>query len=178
MKNRWKLRASVLMLVSLMAMTTLSVAAEVGTAEDPLVTLSYLQQTFLDTLMGKVDVAIAQRDAELNAEIDEKIATVQGSLEESGTTTTPSNDTFAVVTLSQGQVLYGDIGCEVMLRVGTATCVASGSPGLIDQTSGSIIESGTALTKNHLCMMTIENRGVQATAATVKLMVRGGYTIG
>ena len=27
---------------------------------------------------------------------------------------------FAVVTLSKGQVLTGDIGCEVMLRVGTA----------------------------------------------------------
>ena len=40
------------------------------------------------------------------------------------------------------------------------------------------LESGKALVKNHLYMMTISDRGVRATAATVKLLVRGGYTIG
>ena len=36
---------------------------------------------------------------------------------------------------------------------------------------------GGALVQNHLYMMTIEGRGVKATAATTKLLVRGGYTI-
>ena len=34
-------------------------------------------------------------------------------------------DSFTVVTLSSGQVLYGQIGCEVMLRVGSASCVSA-----------------------------------------------------
>ena len=36
---------------------------------------------------------------------------------------------------------------------------------------------GGALTANHLYMATIADRTVQATAATVKLLVRGEYTV-
>ena len=52
------------------------------------------------------------------------------------------------------------------------------SPGLIDQSSASVLNNNGALVQNHLYMMTIEGRGVKATAATTKLMVRGSYTIG
>ena len=69
------------------------------------------------------------------------------------------------------------MGTEVMLRVGTASCAASSAPGLIDTTTAGVIDHGAALTKNHLYMMTIEDRGVKATAATVKMLVRGSYTI-
>jgi hypothetical protein len=86
-------------------------------------------------------------------------------------------NTFTVVTLTQGQILTGDIGCEVMLRVGTAACVSPSAPGLIDETSAGTLNNGSALEKNHLYMMTIEGRGVQATAATTKLLVRGTYTV-
>ncbi|WP_409968606.1 hypothetical protein RFF05_01055 [Bengtsoniella intestinalis] len=172
-KNRWKFRAMVLMMVSAVACMSVSVLATVGTSDDPLVTLSYLQQTFWTSVVEQIDSAIGARDAELNAEIADKLSGVTTS---EGTTTS-STDAFTVVTLTQGQVLYGDIGCEVMLRVGTATCVASASPGLINQTDGTIIYGGDELAKNDLCMMTIEDRGVKATAATVKLMVRGDYWV-
>ena len=82
-----------------------------------------------------------------------------------------------LVTLSSGQTLTGDIGCEVMLRVGTATCVAPSAPGLIDESAGSTLSNGGSLVQNHLYMMTVEGRGVKATAATTKLLVRGSYTI-
>ena len=64
-----------------------------------------------------------------------------------------------------------------MLRVGTASCVASSAPGLIDETDAVTLAGGKALVQNHLYMMTVEGRGVRATAATVKLLVRGGYTV-
>lgn len=174
-KNRWKLRAVVLMLVSAISCMSVSVMATVGTSDDPLITLSYLQQTFWNSIVEQIDSTISARDADINAQVADKLSGVSTS--GSTGTVTSSTDAFTVVTLTQGQVLYGDIGCEVMLRVGTATCVATSSPGLINQTDGSVIESGSALEKNDLCMMTIENRGVKATAATVKLMVRGSYTI-
>lgn len=60
-----------------------------------------------------------------------------------------------------------------MLRVGAAVCVASSSPGLIDETTAGTLNNGGALAQNHLYMMTIEGRGVKATAATTKLLVRG-----
>lgn len=154
MKNRWFLRALVLLLISAVTMVTFSAAAEAGSSGDPLVTLSYLNDTYLPKILSQVDA---------------KLGNQSGS---SGTA-----DTFAVATLTKGQVLQGDIGCEVLLRVGTAACSAASSPGLIDETAGGTIENGAALVKNHLYMMTIEGRGVKATAATVKVMVRGSYTI-
>ena len=105
--------------------------------------------------------------------VDQKIAQRNSVLGQSG-----AGMEFSVVTLSKGQVLTGDIGCEVMLRVGSATCVAASTPGLVDETSGSTLSGGGALAANHLYMMTVENRGVKAGADTVKLLVRGTYTIG
>ncbi len=155
-KNRWFLRMVMLLAISAMLNMTISLAAEVGSSEDPLVTLSYLNETFFNKIMTGVDAKIAQRNDQLGG---------------------AASSSFAVVTLSSGQTLLGDIGCEVLLRVGTATCVASGSPGLIDESAGAPLAGGSALAQNHLYMMTVEGRGVKATAATVKLLVRGGYTL-
>ena len=88
-----------------------------------------------------------------------------------------ANGGFVLVTMKKGETLKGTVGTEVMLRVGTATCTASSAPGLIDTTSAGSIDNGAALSKNHLYMMTIEERGVKATAATVKVLVRGTYTV-
>ena len=88
-----------------------------------------------------------------------------------------ANGGFVLVTMNKGQTLKGQVGTEVMLRVGTAVCTASSAPGLIDTSSASTLDNGAALAKNHLYMMTIEERGVKATAGTVKLLVRGGYTV-
>ena len=164
-KNRWYLRALVLLLICGALNLTVSAAAEAGSSGDPLVTLSYLNETFLPSILRKVDDKITDRNATILRQL--------GGGSGSGT----ASDTLAVVTLSKGQVLTGDIGCEVMLRVGTASCVSPSSPGLIDESSASALNNGGALVQNHLYMMTIEGRGVQATAATTKLLVRGTYTI-
>ncbi|MBU5626987.1 hypothetical protein KQI82_08720 [Oscillibacter sp. MSJ-2] len=155
-KNNWIFRAVCMTIASLILTATVSVAADVGSSEDPLVTLSYLNDTYFNAILSRVDSKIA----------------AQGG---GGTAGTAS--TFTLVTLSSGQTLRGGIGCEVMLRVGTATCSASSTPGLIDTTDATTLNNGGALVKNHVYMMTIEDRGVKATAATVKLMVRGEYTI-
>lgn len=158
---------TVLLILSLALNCTVSLAAEAGSSQDPLVTLSYLNDTFLGQIMEKVDAKIAQRNSQIVQEL--------GGQTSIGGTTTAS--TFTVVTLSSGQTLTGDIGCEVMLRVGTATCVAPSAPGLIDESAGSTLSNGGSLVQNHLYMMTVEGRGVKATAATTKLLVRGSYTI-
>ena len=143
-------------------------AAGAGTADDPLVTLSYLNETFLAAVQKRIDEAVASRNASLTAYID-------GKLGNGGSAGTASS--FAVVTIPAGKTLVGDIGCEVMLRVGSAACVSPSTPGLIDETTGGTLENGKALVKNHLYMMTIEGRGVKAGSGTVKVLVRGSYTI-
>lgn len=148
MKNRWALRLAALTLISCLAMSGVSLAVEPGSASDPLVTLSYLNDVFLGQIMTKVDQKIAARNSQL--------------LQQSGGAGGMSGVEFAVVTLSKGQVLTGDIGCEVMLRVGTASCVSPSNPGLIDETTAASLNNGGALAANHLYMMTIEGRGVKA----------------
>ena len=163
MKNRWALRLAALMLVSCLAMTGVSLAVEPGSASDPLVTLSYLNETFLGQVMTQVDQKIAARNSQL--------------LQQSGGTGSTSSAEFTVVTLSSGQTLTGDIGCEVMLRIGSASCVSPSNPGLIDETAAAALNNGGALAVNHLYMMTIEGRGVKAGSDTTKLLARGSYTI-
>ena len=163
MKNRWALRLAALTLVSCLAMSGVSLAVEPGSATDPLVTLSYLNDVFLGQIMTKVDQKITARNSQL--------------LQQSGGAGGMSGVEFAVVTLSKGQVLTGDIGCEVMLRVGSATVQAATSPALIDISTGGTIDGGASLTKNHLYMSTIADRTITASGESVKLLVRGGYTV-
>lgn len=163
MKNRWILRLAALTLISCIAMTGVSLAVEPGSAGDPLVTLSYLNETFLGQIMTQVDQKLAARNSQI--------------AQQAGIGGTVSAVEFTVVTLTKGQVLTGDIGCEVMLRIGTATCVSPSSPGLIDETTASALNNGGALSANHLYMMTIEGRGVLAGSDTTKLLVRGTYTV-
>lgn len=154
-KNRlFRLAAATALCAALM---TTAFAAEAGSPQDPLVTLSYLNETFMNTIMARVDEKIAARGGQ--------------------STGGESAADFTVVTLASGQTLTGDIGCEVMLRVGSAVCAAPSAPGLIDETAGTTLNDGGALVQNHLYMMTIENRAVRAAAATTKLLVRGSYTI-
>lgn len=168
-KNRWVLRAVVLVALSALLNATVTVAgaAAAGSTGDPLVTLSYLNDTFLGDILARVDQKIANRNAQI-------VQQLGGQSTGTGTTTAA---TFTVVTLSSGQTLTGDIGCEVMLRVGSAVCVSPSAPGLIDETTAGTLNNGSGLVQNHLYMMTIEGRGVQATAVTTKLLVRGSYTI-
>lgn len=137
-------------------------AGGAGTQGDPLVTLSYLNDTFTGQIMDKVDGLIAQRDLQLG----------QGS----GDPALPTSSGFAVVTLEPGQSLYGEAGCEVLLRSGEAACAASAPPGLVDATSGGSLAGGAPLEKNHLYLMT-DSRTLTSTPGAV-LLVRGAYIIG
>ena len=153
-------------------------AAAGGSSQDPLVTLSYLQQVVLPDVLEQTDQKVEDKAAELetalDGAIDDHSAQMEQALAGSGGT---GSANYAVVTLSAGQVLEMDIGCEVMLRVGSASCDSPSSPGLIDSTGGTTLNDGGSLAVNHLYMATIEGRSVTADSDTVKVLVRGGYTI-
>ena len=159
-KNRGFLRVGMMTAICASLVVTAAVAAQPGSSKDPLVTLSYLNETFFDDVMRRVDQKIADRGQ-------------QGGQSMGGS----QSDNFAVVDLAKGQTLTGDVGCEVMLRIGAAVCVSPSAPGLIDETSGTALNNGSALAQNHMYMMTVAGRGVKATTDTVKVLVRGTYTI-
>ena len=145
------------LLLASLTILSISVAAAgtAGSSSDPLVTLSYLNEKFLPELMTRVDEKLAARtdtaSKELRAQVDADIK----RLEEK----------------------YGSQTSNEGASVGTASVVSPSSPGLIDSTGGTTLDNGAGLTKNHLYMMTISDRGVKATAATTKLLVRGTYEV-
>ena len=54
-KNRWYLRLLALLVLCGALNVTITAAAEAGSSDDPLVTLSYLNETFMDSIMERVD---------------------------------------------------------------------------------------------------------------------------
>lgn len=164
MKNRKRIRTILCVLLAAAGLTAFGALAAggAGSQSDPLVTLSYLTDTFTGQIMDKVDASIARRNAQL--------------LQELGGSGSGTASAYTAVTLSAGQTLYGEAGCEVLLRSGAASCGASASPGLVDATSGGSLESGAALQTNHLYLMT-DSRSVSA-AGDATLLVRGTFVIG
>lgn len=181
MKKRKLRTALCVMLVGTVLAAFVAIAAEAGSQGDPLVTLSYLNDTFLGQLLGKVDSKIGEQNQTIRQELEQRIDQAEQEIlgQMTGTgTVSGTAASYREVTLSDGQTLYGSAGCEVMLRSGSASCVSEGksTPGLVDISGGGTINHGSALKENHLYTMTAD-RGVKASGA-VTLLVRGSYTIG
>lgn len=85
--------------------------------------------------------------------------------------------TFTVVNVSAGQTLIGDAGCEIILRMGTATVVATEKGGLCDTTIGGDWPDGSAVLANHnLIVPVADGRGIKADTDII-LMVKGTYSL-
>lgn len=169
------------MLVSALALTALCVGAALaanGDENDPLVTLSYLEKTVLPGVMEEVEAATEAKVDELEKTMADQIAAYEQEMKGLTGSAAAGSASYTLVTLTAGQTMSLDVGCELMLRVGSATVNAATSPALIDIATGGTISNGTALVKNHLYMSTIQDRTLTPTAETVKLLVRGGYTVG
>ena len=175
-------RAVTGVLAALLLLGGAALADGAGTQSDPLVTVSYLNQTVIPAILtqidGKAETYRQQLVDELEQTVQDYSERMEAALAGQTGQSAGGSSTYAVVTLTKGQVMKLDVGCEVMLRIGTAQCLTPSSPGLIDVTTGQAVNNGADLTVNHLCMATISGRSVKATANTVKVLARGGYTVG
>ncbi len=169
-------------LTAALALGSLAVllGAAQGSQTDPLVTMSYINEVAKPAILKDVDAKLDAREQALADKLGALVKQYEKEMEEklSGSAGGEQLTTsaFTVVTVKSGQRLLGGVGCEFLLRSGTATCVAASAPGLVDSTDGSTLTSGGAVQPNHLYMSTAEGRGLLATAdATV--MVRGSYTV-
>ena len=152
--------------------------AAVGDENDPLISLSYLQQTVLPSILTQVETNTLQQKEQLSAELSAQISQYKTDMQALvSSNSSIGSDSYTLVTLSKGETMYLNVGCEMLLRVGSATVNAATSPALINITTGGTLNNGTALTKNHLYMSTIPDRTLTLTTDTVKLLVRGSYSI-
>ena len=150
--------------------------AAAGDQNDPLVTKSYLDQTVIPDIVSQVETKAEERQKQLKEDFSAQIEQYKKDVAAMGTGG-GSGASYTLVTLTSGQTMSLEVGCEVMLRVGTVKVNAATSPALIDISTGGTVNNGTSLTKNHLYMATIADRTLTPTADTVKLLVRGGYSV-
>ena len=136
-----------------------------------------------DQLMADLDAAIKKAGGSLTGNLNDPafIASVadaviakQGGLP-GGTGGTAA--TMTRVDVQKGKTVTLALGSEVVLRLGSANCVATGTPGLIDTTDASELAGGGSLKKNHVYLSTVEGRGFRATADTTVVFIRGSYTV-
>lgn len=178
MKNldkRWTIRFGTAALSAVLLGTVAALAAG-GDQTDPLVTLSYLDQTAIPQIVKQVEEQTASRQKELEERLAAQITQYLAQAGPGAGTSSGGSASFTLVSLSSGQVMSLDVGCEILPRIGTVTVRANTSPALIDTSTGGTVNSGTALTSNHLYMATIADRTLTA-SGDVKLLVRGGYSI-
>ena len=83
---------------------------------------------------------------------------------------------WQLVQVSSGETYKFSVGGMILLRIGSANCYTPSSPGIIDTTAGSELEGGGSLQKNHLYLVTVDERGFTATSDS-KIMVYGSYTV-
>lgn len=124
--------------------------ASEGTADDPLISLSYVEEV----LKPYIDSA------------------VEGAA--------PASATYEVVTLSKGQTLTAGAGTELILRSGSAKAQidADASGGFTDVTGAVDVSDNMPLSANHLLICPRgDGRAVSALSNEVYLMVKGAYTI-
>ncbi|MDR1588700.1 MAG: hypothetical protein LBS51_00720 [Oscillospiraceae bacterium] len=175
MKRRKKpyIAAALLLAACVTASLTIMAATSSGTQSDPLVTLSYLNEKFTPQIKTELQSELETAKGDLARRFDESVSS---GAQRPTSPEVSEADVFSVVTLSRGQSVKCSVGVELLLRIGTATA-AGEAPGLVDSTQGATLASGGGLTANHLYMVTIEGNGIKATADTVKVMIRGSYTV-
>ena len=200
MKRKGIVSVLALSMVLLITVGVVSIVAEYGASDDPLVTKSYIDSVLTPDMTAKIDAEIAKAKASLETYANDKInahsATVDTKIENLKKSVTASlsqatideiankvitqlkadgvsaSGTWAVVNLPSGKTLKGKLGTEILVRAGSAT--ASGN--LVNTTSGSEISSGGAISNNSLYLVTSADKGIKATQPVIAV-VSGDYTI-
>jgi hypothetical protein len=154
-----------------------------GTANDPLVTKSYV-----DSLLkgGSVTGGQAQQqpagltEDQVKQLIADQLKTTTPA---TGSTSSASVDAAAnltVVQLQSGQTLYANAGAELIVRTGKTVAVSIDENGIPDVTAGKDISAGASIDNNHLLIFPREGRGIKPAPKNTQdiyVMVRGTYTL-
>lgn len=137
------------------------VLAEPGASDDPLISKSYIE----NQLMPQIKQYIESRLAEV------------GGGGSGGGTAAVTADKFNVVNASAGQQIICSAGTELILRMGSASVIATEKGGIADTTDGFDLADGAFMPSNHLLIVPVsDGRGVRATTDII-VMIKGGYTV-
>ena len=173
MKKRTLLLALVCTIALTAAALVLHASSDIDLTNDPLVSLSYLNEVFWPKVEEAIEDAggfVADRDDFEDSEKEEN---------NEPTPVVPANE-YEVLHLVVGDIVVADTPCEIILRSGKATAYLSGGEsGIADLTAGIDIKEGEELATNHLLLIPRggDGRGFKVESDEVYIMVRGGFSI-
>lgn len=168
------MKKRVIIIVSVLALligSALTVFAAYDSSEDPLISLSYLNDIFKKEIFEELEARFDQLEAEIIEFLED--------LEIPDSAGQSKGYTWEVIELTSGDELYAVSACDIMLRAGTAVAIApDANQGVADLQNGAELLNGYGFTKNHLCLIPRgDGRGLRATSQSVFVMIRGEYTI-
>lgn len=143
-----------------------SVGTQPGTADDPVVTKSYVDQQIQKMMQG--------------GSIPTPAATTAPAATQAPSSGSTSSDAVVIVDVKPGQTLIASAGAEFIVRAGKAVIYSNDANGVADLTEGKDLTNGQAAPSNHLLSFPREGRGItvqngQTMGLTV--MVRGNYKL-
>ncbi|MEY9096604.1 hypothetical protein [Paenibacillus sp. RC84] len=152
-----------------------------GSADDPVVTKSYLEQ-YVQGLGGSVGTGGGNglTESKIKEIIAQEIAKLPTNNGGGGTPSTGQGNAMKVVALKAGQTILADAGSELIVRNGKTLAVSNDDNGIPDVTAGKDLAAGTVVQNNHLLIFPRDGRGVKPDlkeTADVYVMVRGGYVV-
>ena len=150
------------------------VGSQPGTADDPVVTKSYVDQQIQKALQGgTITTPVATASP--------TVTTPPTATTAPGATASPnSSNESVIVDVKPGQTLIASAGAEFIVRAGKAVIYSKDSNGVADLTDGKDLTNGLAAPSNHLLSFPRDGRGIKVQDGQtlgLVVMVRGGYTL-
>ena len=151
------------------------VGSQPGTAEDPVVTKSYVDQQIQKALQGSTITTPTQAPSATTA----PAATASPTTAPTQGTGTAGN-AVEIVDVKPGQTLIAGAGAEFIVRAGKAIIYSQDANGVADLTAGADLANGVAAPSNHLLSFPRDGRGItvqDGQTLGLVVMVRGTYTL-
>lgn len=182
--------AACVVLSAVLAFSAICVyAATYSSEDDPLISLSYINEVLLPQIKEMINDAALGKDIG-DVEVTKPVETT----EEPAVTTEPeeifpegtvnTGAKYEVVNLKAGQTLYASVySCEVIVRSGSTKVVSPFTvkweeQGVSDTTDGIEIYNDGAVPTNHTIIIPRDDgRGIVAQSGGAWIMVRGDYII-
>lgn len=188
MNHSKKIRIAIAVISFILLSGVTVFAASYDSSEDPLISLSYLTNIFKPEIEQGYEERVAEleqrlkeleNDFALSESDDEPIVDTTLASGDNGDNNISASAQYEIVELSYGDALYAVTACDIMLRSGSAACIApDASQGIADYTDGYEVYNDQDIVKNHMLLIPRgDGRGLKALSESVFVMVRGDYTI-
>ena len=185
MINLLKNKRIIFLVVILICLFTVgALAADPGSSDDPLISLSYFEdkiESLKDTLFENLSNAFSLKFNELTdtftTEFNKSKKEIDDTLEEIKENGVSAPTEFEVITLGEGEIILCEAGTEIIVRSGKSVVVTdkNSSGGISDITAGKDLANNEQIVNNHLLIVPkADGRGIKANM-TGAVMVKGNY---